>query len=943
VAERAAASIRNGVDVDALHAIALIDLADSDTAGNSLHQSISYLEMTTRLSPTSSSAFTDLAAAQLANAAGRGGAVALLAAIEASSRALMLTPRGEGPLYDRALALDLLGLDDQASMAWRAYLAIDSRSQYANVARRRLGAIATHVQPLPPKLGSPAVSFAAYARRSSGDARRLAFEELLGEWGTATVSGDSVRARSELASAVAIARTLEDEHHDVSTKKLVDAIGRARTPAARRRLAAFHVRYANAQKHARVNEYDAADSVFREILAAQPPSPALVAWARLAHANALIYLQRPLDALAAARSGARETDARREPLLMARLLWLEGVLASRRLQTDTAMAKMQRAAELFTWFGDQEFAAGALGVVGEALLRDGAPAPGYAAVYHALALLRPYPASLWRHNVLLVLSRSAARDGYLLAALAVENEDAVAAGAGIRAASVVEARASRARRLMIAGDRVSARAAILDARRALVTVPAGSARQQLGHELDLAVASEIMTSEADRARRLIDSALSFFAPLPYSAKSMEALVARAAVGIAQGDVGSATGALQRAEMIFDSTRMHSARPERSSPMLLQARRVFDDLLMLAVRAGDTRYALVIADQRRQAFAPWARPGEGRQTTPKDKTLIEFGLIGDTLLTWVLRGADTCFVRATVDEQRLESKIEEARSGLELGASAETLHPLLGRLFDLLLAPVESHLGPAGSDVVIVADGPLGDIPFAALWDVKRREYVVARYATQLVPTLGDVRVADTTRGPAANVLFVADPRLEGRAFPTLSPLAGAVEEVRFASTLYPTATTLGGAKADSANIVAALGTAELFHFAGHAILDDADPDRSYLAVRPHGLGAKAIAHLDLHRLQLVVLSACETVRSPDRRAGGFAGFADAFLAAGARGVIGSLWSVDDTETRQLMEAFYLAYRRDTSAPRALRAAQLSILGAGVSSPRAWAGFRYAGR
>jgi CHAT domain-containing protein len=103
--------------------------------------------------------------------------------------------------------------------------------------------------------------------------------------------------------------------------------------------------------------------------------------------------------------------------------------------------------------------------------------------------------------------------------------------------------------------------------------------------------------------------------------------------------------------------------------------------------------------------------------------------------------------------------------------------------------------------------------------------------------------------------------------------------------------------------------------------------------------------MDLSHLRLVVLSACQTQRSTGGRSGGFAGLSGAMLAAGAGGVVGSQWRVDDALTRELMAGFHAAYRASGDGADALHRAQLRLLGSpdsALSSPSAWAGFRYAG-
>ena len=154
-----------------------------------------------------------------------------------------------------------------------------------------------------------------------------------------------------------------------------------------------------------------------------------------------------------------------------------------------------------------------------------------------------------------------------------------------------------------------------------------------------------------------------------------------------------------------------------------------------------------------------------------------------------------------------------------------------------------------------------------------------------------------------------------------------------------------GRDADSASVINALRSAEHLHFAGHAVFDDARPDRSRLALMPRGIDASTISRLDLRQLRLAVLSACETMRAPDRGGAGFTGLAESFLAAGAGGVIGSLWRVNDDLTDAFMREFYGAWRASGDAAVALRHAKLKMLQAADSSrhPSAWAAFRLAGR
>jgi CHAT domain-containing protein len=91
------------------------------------------------------------------------------------------------------------------------------------------------------------------------------------------------------------------------------------------------------------------------------------------------------------------------------------------------------------------------------------------------------------------------------------------------------------------------------------------------------------------------------------------------------------------------------------------------------------------------------------------------------------------------------------------------------------------------------------------------------------------------------------------------------------------------------------------------------------------LTAEVIAGLPLHRLELVVLSACETGLGRVAGGEGVFGLQRAFHLAGAKNVVASLWKVDDQATAALMVLFYdKLWREKKSAMVALREAQLTL-------------------
>jgi len=96
---------------------------------------------------------------------------------------------------------------------------------------------------------------------------------------------------------------------------------------------------------------------------------------------------------------------------------------------------------------------------------------------------------------------------------------------------------------------------------------------------------------------------------------------------------------------------------------------------------------------------------------------------------------------------------------------------------------------------------------------------------------------------------------------------------------------------------------------------------------------------------LVVLSACDTAVGPVEGEEGISTLARAFLLAGARTVVSTLWTIDDDSTLYLMKVFYAELARKKSAPEALRVAKRSMLkkfGARKAVPYYWAGFTLEG-
>jgi CHAT domain-containing protein len=125
-----------------------------------------------------------------------------------------------------------------------------------------------------------------------------------------------------------------------------------------------------------------------------------------------------------------------------------------------------------------------------------------------------------------------------------------------------------------------------------------------------------------------------------------------------------------------------------------------------------------------------------------------------------------------------------------------------------------------------------------------------------------------------------------------------------------------------------------------------DPSRSYILLAPPSqsqgfdrLFLREVNELPLKGVDLVTVSACETNAGKLIRGEGVQSFSRAFLAAGARSVVTSLWAVGDRATADLMLQFYSRLTQGQFKADALRSAKLEVLHRPESAhPSHWAAF-----
>jgi len=956
LAARAAASIQSDADPDALHTAALVDLVWGDS-GKSLDQSISYLRAAAR-QDNSAATLADLSAALLVRAGRTQDSGDLVEAMEQADRAIALEPRSVVARYNLALALERLDLTSETDSAWTRYAAIDRSSPWANEARRRRisARTALHATPTPSSARSEIETFVAESPQA---ARELGWDHALDDWATAQLQHDSTKAVLRLKFATAIAIALSRQKRDPTLSDAVHAIGGAATNhRALESLAAAHQAYARGRSLYGAGNYVASSPLFAFAASHSARSPALSRWARLHLAATLVYQGRARQGEQIMREVVTATDTTREPALAARGLWMLGTTLLRAGRYERARDSFQSSQALFARAGETQNS----GAVGLLMARTqfglGDNPGGFAAMRRGLMTLHPYHGSVWVHDILIAATDAALGEGFSNAALHFENEDVATVIDAKPAIYLTEARLGRAKLLLNRGEISQASTDITAARLLIDNTPVSLARTWATADLQYDNALASYRRQPRAAIAALDSVIVFFGTVHDVARIVPFLVARANAQLARGDMARATADLDRSSLLLASEGNDTRTESYRASLLDAARPVFDRLVALQADAGRAGDALSVLERGR-AFASPATvamhgPSSRHVRAPNGAIVLEYAFIGDTLLTWTVHDTAVRMHRAALPRSLFARALGTARTALEVQTVDSNAIHALSMLYDLLLRPVQNDMGAVNSPLIIIADGEIASIPFAALFDDRSRKYLVESHPLRFAATMHDAlvpRAESFTRRKQA--LVVGNPEFDRRAFPSLDPLPGTVREISAIEAMYRDATMLTGRTATVAAMEKALPNADIVHYAGHAIVDDAYPDRSFLVLSPGSqhkrnageLSASRIQQLDLRRTRLVVLAACETLRPRDGRSGGLAGLSAAFIAAGVRGVLGSQWRVNDQISTTLMQDFHAAYRRTGNGAAALRTAQMQMIRSpdpALRSPSAWAGYRYAG-
>ena len=391
------------------------------------------------------------------------------------------------------------------------------------------------------------------------------------------------------------------------------------------------------------------------------------------------------------------------------------------------------------------------------------------------------------------------------------------------------------------------------------------------------------------------------------------------------------------------------------------------LWIALLKNGEVDEALYAAEQgRAQALADILKMQYSVDEKPMMKVTISLvmkdlpsqtvftALEGNTISFWLLRddirinfrqkkienGTAKSLMKSTLEQinagfvLRCENRSLE-RQGSDFSSSRESVKETfqslsfsvhsLQPLYDVLISPIADLI--QGDDLVFVPDGHFCLAPFSAMSDSVRIRVIPSLTALKLITMAPDNFQSKN------EALLVGDPCLSEVTYGTGEPMYGqllcAKKEVDIIGELLQTV-PLTGKDATKAEVLRRMKSVALIHIAAHG-----DDGSGEIALAPNPERTSKIPEEEDYMLslsdvqavhlqaRLVVLSCCHSGQG-EVKSEGIVGIARAFLCAGARSVLVSLWAIDDEATFLFMKNFYQHLADRKSASTALHHAMKSL-------------------
>jgi tetratricopeptide (TPR) repeat protein len=886
------------------------------------------LDAVTRLRDAASRApddariWSDLAAAQYAAAERLGRPSMIPEALSSADRAVRVDPQFAEALFNRAIILERLGLTQTARDAWQHYLDVDASSPWAAEARERLSrlpgttgeSLFRRDQPLLERAAEThdAARVANIVAEHRQQARTFGEAEYLGRWAEAKRRGDDAEATRLLTIAGGIGDALANVSGESLLRDAVRAIAETKELPA---LAEAHALYRQARMTYGRQQPSAAEPELRRAatLFARTGSPmALMARYFAASArydrNDVDGAEDELVALLA------EVDARRGAMALgAQVRWQ---LALCRMQADdwpASLPLVQEAARAFRALGER----GNLGflqtLAGDALVCLARPEEAWTARIESFRLL----SAEGRGDRLLVSVGGAARRelraGRFESARALLGIEEAADRTMRNDLLLTNALTREAALDSILGDDKSATAHADEAARVAQRIADGALRTRALIDVDFARGAVLLAKDPRAAIDALTRAVDGYTSVERPFYLPECYLLRTRARMRIGDLAGAAADAESGIAQLERHRIEYAGAVVGSGIFDAGRALYREAMSLALTRHDVPTAFAYAERSRAHAGDTPATAEEmrRRLAGSGTAVLEIAAFDDEVVTFCLTGRDLVVHRVRITRGML------AQLAQRTDAAARA------RLYDVLVRPSGNAIGGA-RHLVIVSDPELEGLAFGALYDSVSRAYLVERLAVSSAISASSLQRIDATR--PASVAAVALPSGEAAGSAALPQAARELDAVR---ALYSRSISTETA---SISLLAA-ASADVVHIAGHTQRRGGADEAGLRFGEREWASWRSIAASRFAPTSTIVLAACQSLRRPGSTHAFALSLGDAFLAAGAGDVIGTLDVIADNDAYELFGSVHRELAAGASADDAVRRAQLAILASG--RPVAW--------
>jgi CHAT domain-containing protein/tetratricopeptide (TPR) repeat protein len=399
--------------------------------------------------------------------------------------------------------------------------------------------------------------------------------------------------------------------------------------------------------------------------------------------------------------------------------------------------------------------------------------------------------------------------------------------------------------------------------------------------------------------------------------------------------------LQQADTVPERERSGSEHASINvlSSRLSEARREYENLMQHGLVENARKAALLgdgVTDLR-----------QVQETLAGDEALLQYFAGPERLITFVVRRDTVLALTVRIDAADLTTRVRLAHDIASTSRDSAAPGTPLRSLHALLIEPVAMRgLLRDTRRLIIVPHAALAHVPFAALIDRDGR-YLVQDHAVMSLPSAAALKELRANSPAGDNRTAVFAP------FPQRLPATRVEADV--VSRRAGGGLRLFGNAADETAVREALARYSIVHIASHGIMNENSPmfSRIELASRA-GAAPSNDGRLEVHELlgirlrsRLVFLSGCETAAATAwsnsfRRGQDYATLAQAFLYAGARDVIATLWRIDDRGAAAFADNFYRELRTRDPVDALAEAQRAAMRSGSYASPKHWAGYTLTG-